>query len=139
MGFSLSQTTLKIFNALNIEARRSVRVFVHFQVRSEILAIAWPFGGGGLENQWFPGGTQAQAPGGDAVVDVDAPVQKTIDISVSCRLVKDHKATIQLRARVRPSSLKVSTYNLAYRGSLNCLAAGTLSLSAPCARACVVS
>lgn len=70
------------------------------------------------------------------MVDVDAPVQKTIDISVSCRLVKDHKATIQLRARVRPSSLKLSTYNLAYRGSLNCLAAGTHSFSRPRAVRC---
>jgi hypothetical protein len=58
VGFSLSQTTLKIFNALNIEARRSVRVFVHFQVRSQILAIARPFGGDwSLTSKWFPGGT----------------------------------------------------------------------------------
>jgi hypothetical protein len=36
VGFSLSQTTLKIFNALNIEARKSVRVFVHFQARAPL-------------------------------------------------------------------------------------------------------
>lgn len=57
---------------------------------------------------------QAQKPD----EEINVPVEKTIDISLVCRLVKDYRETIQLKARVWPSSLQISTFNLTFRGRL---------------------
>ncbi|KAL6074415.1 Autophagy-related protein 2 [Balamuthia mandrillaris] len=94
VGFSLSRTSLKLFNALTIDAMSSVRVFIHFHPREdeelhELLSK-----------------------------NPRHPIQRTNEIYVSCSLVKDYQQTITLKATCYAKQLQASRTSLTFSGSI---------------------
>ena len=92
LNFSLSNTSLKVFSTLRVPANSSTRVFLHLRTCPP-----------------RDGGVAART----AASQLDSP-NLQIEISVSCRLVKDHRKLIHLRANCRPPQLGLSHTELAF-------------------------
>ena len=136
INFSLSNTALKVFSTLLVPAHSSRRVFLHFRTSQPLASpattpssgaataavAAAPAASGGS------GAVEAPSPqrgadthfahvlhgGRSSVAGLLGPAHMQIEISVSCRLVKDHCETILLHACCHPSRLALSQSELVF-------------------------
>ena len=99
LNFSLSNTALKVFSTLRVAAHSKTRVFLHFRTSTRREPAA--AGEGAVQ--------PTRAPSIDTL-----PAELQIEISVSCRLVKDHRKLIHLHATCRPPQLSLSHTDLAF-------------------------
>lgn len=91
VNFSLSRTSLNLFNFITIGANSSVRVFLHFRA-------------------YLP---ESAPPEEDLFID------KMIEIYISCTLIKDYQHVIRLKARYCHPQISLSTLGLTFQGSVN--------------------
>ena len=130
INFSLSNTALKVFSTLLVPAHSSRRVFLHFRTSQPLaspatapsngapaaaVAAAPAAGGGGgaVEAPLPPRGADTHF-GRSGAAGLLGPAHMQVEISVSCRLVKDHCETILLHACCHPSRLALSQSELVF-------------------------
>eukprot|EP00455_Lapot_gusevi_P004473 TRINITY_DN11857_c0_g1_i4.p1 TRINITY_DN11857_c0_g1~~TRINITY_DN11857_c0_g1_i4.p1 ORF type:complete len:546 (+),score=45.52 TRINITY_DN11857_c0_g1_i4:52-1689(+) len=85
--FSLSNTSLKLFNSLTIEPQHQVRIYLHFQPHKIFQSMA-----------------------------EDTNYLKEAYININCRTIKDYQETILFRANCRPPQVRVSLLEVVFVG-----------------------
>ena len=96
--FSLSRSSAKLFRTLTVEPESHCRVYLHFRP-SLIL-------------------TSEQPPDERTIEMANIPEEKTVEISINCRLVKDYQKVVTLNALCRRPQIKLSRIDFSFRSLL---------------------
>ncbi|RKO93087.1 hypothetical protein BDK51DRAFT_24729, partial [Blyttiomyces helicus] len=94
--FSLSRTSAKLFRSLTIEPEGQARVYLRLRALPDPLAPSPP----------------------RTLGEADRPIDKSIEIHINCKLVKDYQKTVMLRAACRRPQIGLSSDECSFVGTI---------------------